>query len=77
VKAKLRDNRAEAVAPNDVWTMDSAHDELATSEKRRVLTVVETFFRCVPVLDAKFNCRGEDVVATTARCPTLGSGAQT
>ena len=50
VKAKLRDDRQEAVGPNDVWAMDFVHDQLATGKKIRVLTMVDTFsrlmFRC-------------------------------
>ena len=45
VKAKLRDDRAVAVGPNDVWAMDFVHDQLATGKKLRVLTVVDTFSR--------------------------------
>jgi putative transposase len=29
VKAKLREDRQEAVGPNDVWAMDFVHDQLA------------------------------------------------
>ena len=29
VKAKLREDRTEAVGPNDVWAMDFVHDQLA------------------------------------------------
>jgi putative transposase len=67
VKAKLRDDRAEAAGPNEVWAMDFVHDQLATGKKLRVLTVVDTFSRYVPVLDPKFSYRGEDVVATLDR----------
>ena len=31
VKAQLHDDRAEAIGPNDVWTMGFVHDQLATS----------------------------------------------
>ena len=55
VKAKLRDDRAEAVGPNDVWAMDFVHDQLATGKKLRVLTVVGTFWRYVPVLDVQLQ----------------------
>ena len=73
VKAKLREDRAEAVGPNDVWAMDFVHDQLATGRKIRVLTVVDTFSRYVPVLDARFTYRGEDVVATLDRvCQRIG-----
>ena len=68
VKAMLRDDRQEAVGPNDVWAMDFVHDQLAT-----VLTVVDTFSRYSPALDAKFSYRGEDVIATLERvCSRVG-----
>ena len=67
VKAKLREDRKEAVAPYDVWAMDFVHDQLATGRKIRILTVVDTFSRYVPVLDAKFSYKGEDVVTTLDR----------
>lgn len=43
VKATLREDRAPATRPNDVWAMDFVHDQLATGRKIRVLTVVDTF----------------------------------
>ncbi len=64
VKAKLREDRAPAVRTNDVWAMDFVHDQLATGRKRRILTVVDTFSRFSPVIDARFSYRGKDVVAT-------------
>ena len=73
VKAKLRDDRVEAVGPNEVWAIDFVHDQLATGKKLRVLTVVDTFSRYVPVLDVRYSYRGEDVVATLDRvCRTAG-----
>jgi putative transposase len=73
VKAKLREDRADAVRPNDVWAMDFVHDQLATGRKFRVLTVVDTFSRYSPVLDARFSYRGEDVVSTLEQvCSTVG-----
>jgi putative transposase len=45
----------------------------STGRKIRVLTVVDTFSRYVPVLDARFTYRGEDVVATLDRvCRRIG-----
>ncbi len=67
VKAKLREDRQMAVGPNDVWAMDFVHDQLATGKKLRVLTVVDTFSRYVPVLDPRLSYRGEDVVQTLER----------
>jgi hypothetical protein len=42
VKAKLRDDRRPATQPNETWSMDFVHDQLATGKKIRVLTVVDT-----------------------------------
>lgn len=64
VKAKLREDRTDAVRPNDVWPIDFVHDQLATGRKLHVLTVVDTFSRFVPVIDPRFSYRGEDVIAT-------------
>ena len=73
VKAKLREDRAEAVGPNDVWAMDFVHDQLAMGRKIRVLTVVDTYSRYVPVLDPRFSYRGEDVVTALDRiCRQIG-----
>jgi putative transposase len=73
VKAKLRDDLREAKRPNETWAMDFVHDHLATGKKIRVLTVVDTFSRYVPVLDAQFSYRGKDVVQTLERvCAKTG-----
>jgi putative transposase len=53
--------------------MDVVHDRLATGRKLRALTVVDAFSRFSPALDARFSCRGEDVVATLERvCAEVG-----
>lgn len=53
--------------------MDFVHDQLATGRKIRVLTMVDTFSRYSPALDARFSYRGEDVVVTLERvCSRLG-----
>lgn len=45
----------------------------ATGRKLRILTVVDTFSRFSPVIDARFSYRGEDVVATLeAACRKMG-----
>ncbi len=67
VKAKLREDRADATRSNQVWAMDFVHDQLATGRKLRILTVVDTFSRFSPVIDPRFSYRGEDVVATLER----------
>ena len=56
VRAKLREDRQVAVRPNDVWAMDFVHDQLATGQKLRVLTVVDTFSHLQPI-DNPFGTR--------------------
>ena len=73
VKAKLRDDRRAASTSNEIWAMDFVHDQLATGQKIRVLTVVDTFSRFSPVIDPRFSYRAEDVVATLERvCVATG-----
>jgi putative transposase len=73
VKAKLREDRRNAIQANEIWAMDFVHDQLATGRKLRILTVVDTFSRFCPVLDPRFSYRGEDVVATLERvCRVTG-----
>lgn len=73
VKAKLRDDRQDATRPNETWAMDFVHDQLATGRKIRVLTVVDSFSRYVPVIDPRFSYRGEDVVqALDEVCARIG-----
>lgn len=64
VKAKLRDDRKQAIAVNETWAMDFVHDQLATGRKLRALTVMDTFSRFSPVVDPRFNYKGEGVVRT-------------
>ena len=73
VKAKLRADRRPATEPNETWAMDFLHDQLATGQKIRVLTVVDTFSRFSPALDARMSYRGENVVQTLERvCAQVG-----
>lgn len=73
VKAKLREDREQAVGPNDVWAMDFVHDQLATGRKLRILTIVDTHSRYSPATDPRFTYKGEDVVATLEEvCGKIG-----
>lgn len=62
VKAKLRDDRQEAVGPKDIWAMDFVHDQLALGTKVRILTIVDIHSRFCPAADPRLTYRGEDVV---------------
>src|SRR6187399_1564359 len=47
--------------------LDFVHDQLATGQKLRVLTIVDIFSRFSPALEPRFTFRGRDVVATLER----------
>jgi putative transposase len=64
VQAKLREGRANAIGPNDVWAMDFVHDQLFDGRKIRVLTVIDTYTRLAPAIDVRQTYKGIDVVAT-------------
>src|SRR5262249_50484048 len=67
VKAQLRDDRAPATAPNQVWAMDFFHDQLFDGRKIRILTIVDTFTRLAPAIDVRPQFRSGDVVDTLER----------
>jgi len=49
------------VGPQDRWSMDFVHDQLADARPFRVLTVVDQWSRLSPLLSAGFSIRGQDV----------------
>jgi putative transposase len=67
VRAQLREDRSAPTAANQVWAMDFVHDQLFDGRKIRVLTVIDTFTRLSPAIDARQSFRGSDVVATLER----------
>ncbi len=74
VKAKLREDRAPATRPNDVWAMDFVHDQLATGRKIRILTVVDTFSRFSPAVDPRFSDQARPVLPPTVNRQSIGRG---
>jgi len=73
VKARLREGRQDAIEANQVWAMDFVHDQLMTGRKLRILTVIDTYTKYVPIIDPHFNYKGEDVVRTLERvCKCVG-----
>ena len=77
VQAKLRDVRRAASTSNEIWAMDFVHDQLATGQKSRILTVVDTFSRYSPVVDPRFSYRAEDVIASLERVCAATRSAST
>ena len=73
VKAKLREGRTTALNHKETWAMYFVHDQLANGRKSRVLTMVDTFPRFSPAVDARFSYRGEDMVQTLEKvCARVG-----
>ena len=67
VKAKLREDRVQAAAPNECWSMDFLSDQLFDGRKIRVLSIVDNFTRLSPALDVRHSYKGSDVVNTLER----------
>ena len=67
VKAKLREDRRMATAPNEVWAMDFVHDQLFDGRKIRALTIVDIFTRLSPAIEVRQSFRGSDVVEALER----------
>lgn len=63
VSAKLRDDRCDATAPNECWSMDFMSDQLFDGRRIRVLAAVDNYSRIGIILRAGRSYRGEDVVA--------------
>jgi len=55
--------RAPVVRPNARWAMDFVHDQTASGQPFRVLTVIDVFTRECLALRAQARFRGEDVAA--------------
>lgn len=67
VSAKLREDRSDAAAPNEVWAMDFMSDQLFDGRRIRVLTIVDAFSKVSPAIDVRMRYRGSDVVDTLER----------
>ena len=73
VKAKLREDRAAGHAAERGLGDGLPARPAGHRPKIRVLTVVDTFSRFSPVLDARFSYRAEDVVQTLEQvCAAVG-----
>ena len=62
VSAKLRNERTDAVRPNQCRSMDFMADELFNGQLLRLLTIVDNFSRVSPFIGVGFRYRGYDVV---------------
>ena len=71
VKAKLRDDRAPASAPNECWSVDFLSDQLFDGRKIRVLSIIDNVSWVSPALDVRMSYRGADVVQTLDRVAAI------
>jgi putative transposase len=60
--AKLREDRSPAEKANQIWAMDFARDQLFNGRKICILTVVDTYSRFTPAIEARQSFKGTDVV---------------
>ena len=60
------------VGPDERWSMDFVHDQLADGRPFRVLTVVDQWSRQSLILEAGFSLRGGDVAAALDRVLATG-----
>ncbi len=58
VSAKVRDDRTQAIRPNQCWSMDFMADQLIDGRRIRVLTIVDNFSRVSPLIgvDFRYKC---------------------
>lgn len=61
------------VGPQDRWSMDFVHDQLADGRPFRVLTVVDQWSRLSPLLSPSFRVRGQDVADALDRVALMTS----
>lgn len=60
--------------PTERWSMDFVHDTVASRRPFRILTVVDTWSRCSPLLEARFRMTGETVSQVLERVLGRGQG---
>ena len=70
--ASHRGSAPTPVGPQERWSMDFVHDTLADGRPFRILTVVDNWSRCSPVLEAGVRMAGETVSQVLDR--VLGEG---
>ena len=66
VSAKLREDRSDPEAINDIWAMDFMADQLYNGQRLRILTIVDTFGKLCPAIGVGYRYRATDVVLDQA-----------
>ena len=71
--ARHREQRFEATAPNQAWSMDFVADQLQDGRRFRSLTIVDVYTRESVAIEVGQSLKGEDVVRVLNRLK-LGRG---
>ena len=56
-----REARCQPQRPNEAWSLDFVHDQLATGRKMRCLTVIDIFTRECLAIETGYHLRSENV----------------
>lgn len=64
VSAKLREDRNDPKAINEIWAMDFMVDQLYNGQRLRILTIVDTFGKLCPAIGVGYRYRATDVIDT-------------
>lgn len=64
VSAKLREDRSDPLAINDIWAMDFVSDQLFNGQRLRCLTIIDVFGKLCPAIGVGFHYRATDVIET-------------
>lgn len=65
--AMHRQARYPPTRPNEAWSMDFVHDQLASGSKLRLLTVIDVYTREALAIEVGPRLRGEHVAAVLNR----------
>ncbi|WP_370468280.1 IS3 family transposase [Parvularcula maris] len=65
--ATHREARCQPTAPNEAWSLDFVHDQLASGPKIRLLTVIDIFTRECLAIEVGHRLRGENVAEVLNR----------
>lgn len=69
--AVLRVERPEATAPNEHWSMDFVHDELASGHRFRCFTIVDNVSRESPAIEVDISLTSHRVIRVLDRLALL------
>ena len=65
--ATHREARCQPTVPNEAWSLDFVHDQLASGPKIRLLTVIDVFTRECLAIEVGHRLRGENVAEVLNR----------